>query len=120
VVEHPVGENDVKLAVREWQRLDVGDLRIDAARPRRFDRSRREVDADDLGRADERRELTGAAAGVEHSPRVRLRNRCEHRVDRFAGVSQPAGPVEPATPEPVERRVLARDNLRVIDAPHQT
>ena len=59
-----------------------------------------------------------AAARVQHPARTNLGDRAEEQTPLVAVVTNPPGPVEPAQGEPVERGVLARDELGSIDAMH--
>jgi len=82
VVEHPPGEDAVELPVAEGEALDVGDLRVDAARTRELDHARRDVDRLHLGPGPHEplRQLAGPAADVEDTRRRRLDHRLDGRV----------------------------------------
>jgi hypothetical protein len=119
VVEHPVARHDVELAVPEREPLDLRHLGAKPAAPRRVDGRRRGVDADDLGHSDQRGELAGAAARVEYAARTRLGDELEDQTPRLVLTVEPGGSVEPPRGEPLRRRVLACDHLRVAEPAHR-
>ena len=81
MVQHPVRDDAVELAVCERQRLCVADAGVDAAGARQLDHPLRLVDRDHVGaelRDDALGELAPAAADLQHAP---WRDLCD-RVER--------------------------------------
>ena len=115
VVERVVAGDRVEGAVGEGELPDVGQPRVEPALARRGDRSLRAVDTDDLGRGVLARDAAVAATDVEHPPWRDLGERREQCLLLVEVVeAEPAGAVEPAQLQAVERRVLAGDVAVVV------
>ena len=119
--EHPGGDRDVERAVLERERLDVADARVDSTFSAQLDHPRRLVERDDLDtelRLYSRRELTFAAADLEHRSRGRLRHCIEQ--GNVASVNA-RGLVVDRLPraEPFLGLVLTLDECRVVE-PHSS
>src|SRR5919197_4189309 len=115
VVEHPGREGGVELAVLEWERLHITDARVDALRPLHLDHRLGLVDADELGAQnvdDPLGELPLAAADLEHSARLRGRDRLEGELARIVSLGVDVNRL-PST-QLVWRRVLLADERRVV------
>jgi len=116
VVEHPGRDRAVEGSVREWQRLDVPDARVDAPRLRQLDHPLGLVERDDLGArlfGDARRELAAPAPDLEHAERSDLRNGVEGDVPGV-GAGR-ARPCRRADGEAGLVCVLVADELGVVE-----
>ena len=119
VVKHVAARDDVEAAVRERELARVGELGVETALRGLLDRRRRSVDAHHLRGRVERGEPTVAAADVEDARRMNLRD-CRTSVCSSVQVvePQPAGPVEPAHREPIERVVFANHDSGIVNSHH--
>ena len=98
MVEHPVRDDAVELAVCERKLPDVCDARVETAFPGQLDHARGDVHGRHLGVelvAEPRCELTPAAADLEHALGGPLRNCRQRRIRRHgqsgALVDRPSG-----------------------------
>src|SRR5439155_16909155 len=118
VVQHPVARDEVEFGVAEREPLDVRHLGVKTAVARLRDGRLRLVDAHDHGCGDQRREIAVAAAGVEHTLWVNLRDCLERQTPRLVLAVQPGRSVEPPRREPLGGRVLPADERGIADPAH--